>query len=112
MCDSPHWNQQQTGHYKIMDRRNVRKRAVKKVNVMLTSFGSHLGENDFGAAVQDDEITSSNIQSVAGGTYHYFGILKALSKTMERIWSVVLEKYEFELQLNMDVLPLFKSSSL
>ena len=53
---SQHWNQQQTGHYKVMDRRNVRKRAVKKVNVMLTLFGNDFGEtDDHGAAVHDEE---------------------------------------------------------
>ncbi len=39
-----------------MDRRNVRKRAVKKVNAKFTAFGSNLGETDYhGAAVHDEE---------------------------------------------------------
>lgn len=36
--------------------------------------------------------TSYSIQNVAGGTYHYFGIVKALSKTLEKIWSSVPDK--------------------
>ncbi len=52
--------------------------------------------------------TSYSIQNAAGGTYHYFGILKSLSKTLEKIWSFVPDKYAFKIQLIMDGLPLFK----
>ena len=31
-------------------------------------------------------VTSYTIQVVAGGTYHYIGILKAFAKSFERIW--------------------------
>lgn len=56
--------------------------------------------------------TSYSIQVVAGGTYHYVGILKAFAKSMDRIWSHIPNRHEFKLQLNVDGLPLFKSSSV
>jgi len=57
-------------------------------------------------------ITSYSIQTVAGGTYYYIGILKAFSKSMKRIWSHIPSRHEFKLQLHVDGLPLFKSSSV
>lgn len=55
-------------------------------------------------------ITSYSIQAVSGGTYHYIGILKAFEKSMEHVWSHIPNMHEFKLQLNVDGLPLFKSS--
>lgn len=34
--------------------------------------------------------TTTSVQNVAGSSCHYFGILKALSKTLRKIWSFVL----------------------
>nr|XP_055037851.1 uncharacterized protein LOC129425744 [Misgurnus anguillicaudatus] len=52
------------------------------------------------------------VDKVAGGTYHYFGILKSLGKTLENLSLKVPDRHVFRLQLNIDGLPLFKSSSL
>lgn len=54
--------------------------------------------------------TSYSIQAVAGGTYHYIGILKAFAKSMEQVWGHIPNMHEFKLQLHVDGLPLFKSS--
>ncbi|KAL2102315.1 hypothetical protein ACEWY4_001483 [Coilia grayii] len=54
--------------------------------------------------------TSYTIQDLAGGTYHYFGILKAFEKSLIKIWSRIPDRHVFRLQLNVDGLPLFKSS--
>lgn len=48
----------------------------------------------------------------AGGTYRYFGIYSVMQGLPQRLWSVVPNRQTFRLQLNVDGLPLFKSSSL
>lgn len=56
--------------------------------------------------------TVYKVQSLGGGKYFYFGILESLSKTFERVWSKVPDGHVFRLQLNIDGLPLFKSSKI
>ncbi|KAG7459049.1 hypothetical protein MATL_G00227080 [Megalops atlanticus] len=56
--------------------------------------------------------TSYTIQDLADGTYHYFGILQTFEKSLEQMWSCIPNRHVFRLQLNVDGLPLFKSSSL
>lgn len=56
--------------------------------------------------------SSYNIQVFAGGTYHYFGILKTFAKSIEQFWSHIPDRYVFKLQLNIDGLSLFQSSSV
>ncbi|XP_028281085.1 uncharacterized protein LOC114448365 [Parambassis ranga] len=56
--------------------------------------------------------TSYTIHDLAGGTYYYFGIWKAFEKSLAHIWSCIPNKHVFRLQLNVDGLPLFRSSSL
>ncbi|KAL0149285.1 hypothetical protein M9458_055323 [Cirrhinus mrigala] len=69
-------------------------------------------ENVFDARTLLNTTTSYSIQVVAGGTYHYVGILKAFAKSMKRIWFHIPDRHEFKLQLHVDGLPLFNSSSV
>lgn len=56
--------------------------------------------------------TSYNITSVAGGLFHYCGILNSIQKFLDLIWSTLPDKHVFKLQLNFDGLPIFKSTSV
>lgn len=51
------------------------------------------------------------VQEKAGGTYHYFGILKSIKTTVEANKSSLTSGVCLELQANVDGLPVFKSSS-
>lgn len=55
--------------------------------------------------------TIYNIKSVAGGVFHYCGILNSIWKILDKVWSTVPDKQAFKLQLNFDGLPLCKSTS-
>lgn len=55
--------------------------------------------------------TCYNITASAGGLFHYFGILKCFGKILDKVWSIVPDRYAFKLQLNFDGLPLCKSTS-
>ena len=55
--------------------------------------------------------TSYNINTLAGGVFHYFGILKSIGKILDKVWSTVPDRHAFKLQLNFDGLPLCKSTS-
>ncbi len=52
------------------------------------------------------------LEKVAGGSFYYFGVLNTLSRTFEGLSSKVKDRHLFKLQLNIDGLPLFKSSSV
>ncbi|XP_051787729.1 uncharacterized protein si:dkey-242h9.3 [Erpetoichthys calabaricus] len=49
---------------------------------------------------------------LGGGSFHYFGIKHSLRAFFEKVWSTVPSGHTFNLQLNFDGLPIFKSSSL
>ncbi|RXN16691.1 interferon-inducible GTPase 5-like protein [Labeo rohita] len=51
------------------------------------------------------------VQEKAGGTYHYFGILKSMQTTLEAYKCSLANGVCLELQANVDGLPIFKSSS-
>lgn len=55
--------------------------------------------------------TRYNISSIAGGVFHYCGILNSFRKILDNVWHTVADKHVFKLQLNFDGLPLFKSTS-
>ncbi|XP_038554925.1 uncharacterized protein LOC119888442 [Micropterus salmoides] len=55
--------------------------------------------------------TCYNINSVAGGVFHYCGILNSIRKILDKVWSTVPDGHAFKLQLNFDGLPLCKSTS-
>lgn len=57
-------------------------------------------------------VTSFKPKLISEGTYHYFGILNSVVKGCEKIWAYVPNKHTFQLQLNIDGLPLFHSSPL
>lgn len=42
--------------------------------------------------------------------YHYSGILKALHNTLTQLFENVADGFTFKLQINIDGLPLFKST--
>lgn len=53
-----------------------------------------------------DEATGTSV-----GLFHYFGILKCFGKILDKVWSIVPDRHAFKLQLNVDGLPLCKSTS-
>ncbi|KAL0151586.1 hypothetical protein M9458_053103 [Cirrhinus mrigala] len=55
--------------------------------------------------------TSYSITSIAGGVFHYCGILNSVRKILDKVWHTVGDKHVFKLQLNFDGLPLFKSTA-
>lgn len=46
--------------------------------------------------------TSYNVTSVAGGVFHYRGILNSFEKILDIVWSSVPDRHAFKLQLNFD----------
>lgn len=52
------------------------------------------------------------VEKLAGGSFYYFGILNSLGKTFETLSFKFPDRHVFKLQLNIDGLPLFRSSSL
>lgn len=56
--------------------------------------------------------TSYKTQMIAGGDFHYFGILNSLKTAFENMWSKVPDQHIFRLQLNFDGIPLFNSNSV
>lgn len=52
------------------------------------------------------------IQEKAGGNYHHFGILSSLKATISKYAKTLAEGMTLGLQINIDGLPLFKSSSV
>ena len=55
---------------------------------------------------------SHAVSSLAGGSFHYFGIQNMFSKIFQRLAFIVPDSYNFKLQLNIDGLPIFKSSAV
>ncbi|KAK0156029.1 hypothetical protein N1851_001424 [Merluccius polli] len=53
-----------------------------------------------------------DIQEKAGGNYHHFGILSFLRATLNKHVKILTEGMTLGLQINIDGLPLFKSSTL
>lgn len=53
-----------------------------------------------------------DVKNKAGGTYYHFGILPSMTATLEAHQSALSEGMCLELQVNVDGLPLFKSSSM
>lgn len=51
------------------------------------------------------------VQEKAGGTYHYFGIFQSMASTLQVYRSTLTSGMCLKLQVNVDGLPLFKSSS-
>ena len=56
--------------------------------------------------------TQYSIHRQAGGLYHYRGILTSLCNTLSHVIDTVSEGFTFKLQINVDGLPLFKSTSI
>ncbi|XP_058631559.1 uncharacterized protein LOC131540562 [Onychostoma macrolepis] len=56
--------------------------------------------------------TQHSVVSLASGSFHYFGIQKMFSHIFQKLTSVVRNHHSFKLQLNMDGLPIFKSSGV
>lgn len=56
--------------------------------------------------------TKYTILERAGGQYHYFGILSSLRNTLSKYVHTLADGFSLKLQINIDGLPLFKSSSL
>ncbi len=56
--------------------------------------------------------TKYSILDRAGGQYHYFGILSSLRNTLSKYTHTLSDGFVLKLQVNIDGLPLFKSSSL
>lgn len=54
--------------------------------------------------------TKYNIENLAGGTFHYFGVVNAFQWIFNSLYSVLPDGHTFRLQLNFDGLPLFKST--
>lgn len=52
------------------------------------------------------------VSSLAGGSFHYFGIQNMFSKIFQRLAFIVPDSHNFKLQLNINSLPIFKSSAL
>lgn len=55
--------------------------------------------------------TQYNIIRVCGGEYYHFGLLNGITNKIKNYCSYLPESFCFELQLNIDGLPLFKSTS-
>jgi len=56
--------------------------------------------------------TAYEIQSICGGSYHHFGLQLALTKLLVLYKATIDEGTVMSLQLNIDGLPIFKSSSI
>jgi len=56
--------------------------------------------------------TKYSIIERAGGQYNYFGILTSLRSTLSKYIHTLADNFCLKLQINIDGLPLFKSSSL
>lgn len=56
--------------------------------------------------------TCHSVASLAGGSFHYFGIQNMYSRIFQKLTSVVPSHQSFKLQLNIDGLPIFKSSAV
>ncbi|XP_030611833.1 uncharacterized protein LOC115799038 isoform X2 [Archocentrus centrarchus] len=56
--------------------------------------------------------TEYSILERAGGQYHYFGILASLRNTLLKFKHTLADSFTLKLQINIDGLPLFKSSCL
>ncbi len=54
---------------------------------------------------------TNKIETLAGGIFHYFGILNAFHRILDNVWSVLPDRHTVRLQLNFDGPPLFKSTS-
>ncbi|XDV25602.1 hypothetical protein PO909_029493 [Leuciscus waleckii] len=57
-------------------------------------------------------MTKYSIQEKAGGKYYYFGIIHSLSSTLSGYAHTLTDGLTLRLQINIDGLPLFKSSSV
>lgn len=56
--------------------------------------------------------TRHSIVPLESGSFHYFGIQKMFNHLFQKLTSVVRNYHNFRLQLNIDGLPIFKSSGL
>jgi len=56
--------------------------------------------------------TQYTIQNKVGGQYHYFGILSSSKRTLSQITDSLADCFTLKLQINIDGLPLFKSTSI
>lgn len=56
--------------------------------------------------------TCHSVASLAGGSFHYFGIQNMFSRIFQKLRPVVPSHHSFKLQLNIDGLPIFKSSAV
>lgn len=56
--------------------------------------------------------TRYTIQNKVGGQYHYFGIFSSIKRTLSQIIASVTDGFTLKLQINIDGLPLFKSSGV
>lgn len=56
--------------------------------------------------------TEYKIQQKCGGLYYYRGILTAMHNTISQLIGKIADGFTFRLQINIDGLPLFKSSNL
>lgn len=66
-------------------------------------------ESDQDMNIEVNEVDEATGTSV--GLFHYFGILKCFGKILDKVWSIVPDRHAFKLQLNVDGLPLCKSTS-
>ncbi|KAG1713953.1 hypothetical protein GQR58_002021 [Nymphon striatum] len=56
--------------------------------------------------------TKYTVKELAGGLYHHFGILPSIEKTLRRFTTSIIDGSCLKLQINIDGLPLFKSSNV
>lgn len=54
--------------------------------------------------------TEYNVEMIAGGSFHYFSIVNAFRNTLRSVCSRFTDWHTFNMQLNFDGIPLFKSS--